>query len=571
MKHANTDMTNTGYTRETEELKTEHTTAATVQESELQEKAAATDQEQVEIVQHGVIDAEPVTAEEKIDADTARPILSEEEAKALKPILKRFMESYAKKPADLSDEAWLNGKLQEELPEKSPEEIQTMSREIIEGVQTFDTNLASVNEACDCGKTKEEWFRDKCQEAAVGMSVQDYGTYLGNIDEAIYWSNWHMPNAIFSNTGEINMNPNLDGFMAEQLTVNSFNLEAALHNSPYRAQVLTPVESTFAKNSVDVVIRDVRTEAQHIVRRYQLKFGKDPAATARYIKQGDYRGQRIVVPEGQADAVKGKLLSDRSVTEYIESPDGIRSKSFTKEEVKRLQKRLQEDKDAVWSNVSWNSYNTRELALQLGKQAAFTGVTAAAIGTGFHLAAKYMSGEEIDGEEVVETALTTGADAGVKAAAAGALKVGAEKGVVPILRKVPGGGLIGIACTAVEYAKIAAQYARGEISGMEALEKMGRVAVSTYYGLTWGATGAIVGAAALSWIPVVGPVVGGFVGGTIGYMAGSTWGEVVYEGAKKIGSVAKSVVKTAWNGIKSAGRAIGNAIESGLDKLLSWL
>lgn len=564
MKHANTDMTNTGYTREAEELKTEHTTT-TAQESELQEKAAVTGLEQADTAKHDVIEAEPVTAEEKIDADTARPILSEEEAKALKPILKRFMESYAKKPADLSDEAWLNGKLQEELPEKSPEEIQTMSKEIIEGVQTFDTNLASVNEACDCGKTKEEWFRDKCQEAAVGMSVQDYGEYLRSVDLALFrgetdiWAAMHN-----TETGALNMNPNADGFIAEQQAAATFNAEATLKNSPYRAEVLQPNGTRYGKNSVDIVIRDIRKDTHNIIRRYQMKFGQDADATVQYIKNGDYRGQRIVVPKGQAEAVKAKLSTDRNVTEYIESPDGVRSHPLSKEEAKAIQKEIRETNDLSYS--SWNSFNTRELALQIGKQAAFTGVAAATIGTGFHLAAKYMQGEKIDGEEVVETALTTGADAGIKAAATGALKVGVEKGMLPVLRGVTNNGLVAVACTGIESAKILGKYATGEISGMEAVEKIGRVAVSTWYGLSWGAKGALIGAAALSWIPIVGPIVGGFVGGTIGYMAGSKVGETIYEGAKKIGSVVKSAAKTLGNGAKSICSGVSSVIKS----LLPW-
>jgi hypothetical protein len=42
---------------------------------------------------------------------------------------------------------------------------------------------------------------------------------------------------------------------------------------------------------------------------------------------------------------------------------------------------------------------------------------------GFDVAQKLWNGEEIEAEEVAETALVSGADFGIKAAAAGALKV----------------------------------------------------------------------------------------------------------------------------------------------------
>jgi hypothetical protein len=514
-----------------------------------------------EYIETEVIETDNITIQGK-------PVLSEKDAAALQPIIKDFMASYAAKPADVTDETWLIEKLQAELPDKPVAEIRAMGQEILQEVARFDENLASVRTACDNGQTKEGWFRDKAQEAAIGISVNDYGAYLQQIDTALSQSNAAMAEAVLTKSGAINMNPNLDGFIAEQQTANSFNQAAALKNSPYRAEVLVPDGEGYGKNSVDIVIRDTRKMTQNIVRRYQLKFGQDAEATARYIQHGDYRGQRVVVPEGQSEGVQHCLDTQRKVSEYIESPDGVRSKPISKERAKRMQEEVQQGKGSP--NVSWNSYNTRELAFQIGKQAAFTGVVAAAIGTGFHLASKYIQGEKIDGEEVVATALTTGADAGIKAAATGALKVGVERGLVPVLRGIPNNGLVAIACTGIESAKILGQFADGKISGMEAVDKMGQVAVSTVYGLSWGAKGAAIGAVALSWIPLVGPVIGGFIGGTIGYMAGSKVGSAIYSGAKKIGKVAKSVAKTAWNGVKAGARAIGSGIKSVASTILSW-
>ena len=57
--------------------------------------------------------------------------------------------------------------------------------------------------------------------------------------------------------------------------------------------------------------------------------------------------------------------------------------------------------------------------------------------------------------------------------------------------------------------------------------------------MSWGLSGAVIGAAALAWIPIVGPFVGGLIGGMVGYMAGSKFGEAIYDGAKKILLTAK--------------------------------
>ena len=85
-----------------------------------------------------------------------------------------------------------------------------------------------------------------------------------------------------------------------------------------------------------------------------------------------------------------------------------------------------------------------------------------------------MNGEEIEGGEVVETALLTGADTGVKAAAGGALTVAAQQGVLPIIPPgTPPGTIAKIACVGIEDAKILWKAAKGEITMSEALEQMG--------------------------------------------------------------------------------------------------
>ena len=76
------------------------------------------------------------------------------------------------------------------------------------------------------------------------------------------------------------------------------------------------------------------------------------------------------------------------------------------------------------------------------------------IGAGMTVAQKVWNGEEIDGQEVVEAALTGGADFGVKAATAGALKVASEKEILSVIPKgTPAGTFANIAYVAVENVK----------------------------------------------------------------------------------------------------------------------
>ena len=502
--------------------------------------------------QENTFNAEPMPLTIPITITPAKNF-SEENARALKPIIQRFIQSYRQKPMDMTDESWLTTTLSEELPDEPPETIQAMTREICGGISAWNENIQSVRQACAQGQSTDSWLANKLQETAVGMNVAEYGQYLSNIDATLRANNEALINVIQTNSGAVNMNPNLDGFMAEQEIVNSFNREAALQNSSFRAEVLNPAPGeAYSKNSVDIVIRDTSKPEQNIVRRYQAKYGKDAKHTAKYLLDGDYRGQRAVVPKGQKGDVQSKLQekgSKQNATDYIESPDGkIRSKPISKEQAGQHRDRVQQGKKI--RRETWNSYNTRELALHIGKEAAFAGLAGAAIGTGFHLAVKVMSGEEITADEVIETALTTGVDTGIKTAAAGALTVGVRKGLVPMLAKgTPAGVIATVAAAGIESVKTIDKYMSGEITGREALDEIGRNSCA----MAVGTAGAIAAGAALGSVV---PVVGTFIGGVVGYMAGSEVGSTIYKGAKKLASVAVSAVSSVCSTVCDIGSSI---------------
>ena len=65
------------------------------------------------------------------------PISSEEMALNIKSITQRFLDSYTIKDSSQTDEEWLLQRFKEELPEKTEEEISTMSKEIISQVSVI--------------------------------------------------------------------------------------------------------------------------------------------------------------------------------------------------------------------------------------------------------------------------------------------------------------------------------------------------------------------------------------------------------------------------------------------------
>ena len=496
------------------------------------------------------------------------PISSEEMALNIKSITQRFLDSYTIKDSSQTDEEWLLQRFKEELPEKTEEEISTMSKEIISQVSVFDDNLADLNEYREAGGTNEEWVGNKLEEAAVGVSVTEFGEYLEEIDKVLAQNNQLLKDTVTKLDGTISQNNNLDGFIAEQLHVNSFNANAALENQTYRAKVLAPeAGQSYGKNSMDIVIRD----GNNTIHQYQSKYGKDATSTVNYNKKGNYNNQRRLVPEGQGDAVKRKF-PNKSVSEHIGGTGRVSTKSeaLSKEKVKKIQNRIQEKGSRAIPKQKWSSFSNRQLAINIGKQAALAGMGAAAIGVGFHIIAKILEGEEIKGSEVVKTAIVTGADAGVKAATAGALKVGVAKGLVPILAKgTPIGVITNIACVAIENIKILFKLAKGVITPMQALDLMARTTVSTITGMVAAGKGMFIGAALGLAFGPVGVIIGGIIGGTVGYLAGSTVGDLIYSGVKTVVSIAKEVVSSIWDGIESMVEGIGNALNSFGDWLFS--
>ena len=233
-----------------------------------------------------------------------------------------------------------------------------------------------------------------------------------------------------------------------------------------------------------------------------------------------------------------------------------------------------EAQSGKWNDLNWNEYKTKDLAIGIGKQAGQAALMGAAIGVGFDVAQKVWNGEEIKGEELVETAIVSGADFGVKAAAAGALKVGVEKGIVKAISKgTPAGTIANIAHVAIENVKIVGKMATGELTVKEGFEKMEQTTVATVAGIATSAKGAAIGMAIGTVFGPIGTAVGGFIGGTVGYMAGSKVGETVVKGVQKIREKTREVIKTVGNTVTNVVKSVASGVRSfcsGVRSLFSW-
>lgn len=131
--------------------------------------------------------------------------------------------------------------------------------------------------------------------------------------------------------GEVSKNPNLNGFIAENWHELTFNFNAKRAGSPYRAKALIP-EHGYAKNSIDLGI--YQNGIGRAVGRYQAKYGATPEATLQYKNHGDYRGQKLLVPEGQEQYINGSV-------NQMKATDGTASDPISKAKAVEMQNQMQ--------------------------------------------------------------------------------------------------------------------------------------------------------------------------------------------------------------------------------------
>lgn len=476
-----------------------------------------------------------------------------EDAKKTRGVISSFIHSYRDKSPDLSNNTWLCIEFSK-YPDiwSSEEELKHAADEIVEEVEIFESSQQELTEHHRKGLSTNNWLARKIEEGASTAGVTNFGAYASEIDTAIASANKANIDLLYRNDGQLNQQLNLDGFIAEQHHVDTFNLDAVAKSSEYRAEVLRPKPSqTYGKNSVDIVIKDGDGK---IVRRYQAKYGADADATDALLKKGDYRGQRKLVPKGQSENIPGS-------TETIEI-DGVESKPLSKQKAKERQCKAQEEAEA--KQYDWNETNRIDITKNIGKKAG----AAALLSVGFQgarilgrriwngITGKDNKSVEEDLQEFVQSSLKSATTSGLTVAISGAVTVAVKSGWLGnVLKNTPAGRIANAVCIGIENTKILYKFAKGEITGAEALNQAGSATCSLVGGLAGGTKGASIGAALGTVLGPVGTVTGGVIGGVVGGIAGSTVGEAIYEGGKKI-------VSTVAESVKSVGSAIYSGVSS---------
>ncbi|PKM31579.1 MAG: hypothetical protein CVV07_00235 [Gammaproteobacteria bacterium HGW-Gammaproteobacteria-11] len=427
----------------------------------------------------------------------------------------------------------------------SEEDLLSASKQVISTTASFNESRESLQTHIDKGRSKASWLAGEIEaKAAISGSVH-VGHYAGRIDQALADATKNARDMVTNLNGGISRSPNLDGFIAEQHHVDSFNIDAVSKGSGYRARV---VKST-GLNSVDIEIVDA---SGNVVSSYQSKYGSDANRTNVLLNRGDYEGQTPLVPEGQSKDIAGS-------TEVIEA-DGVSSQPLTKEEAKQRQEQAQQDSET--RQYDWSETNRSVIARQIGKQALIGSCIAVGM-QGTRILARRcwnsFNGRQnpsvnCDLKEFFESSLSASVNTGAQVAVSGALVVAIKNGWFgAALRNTPAGLITNIACVGLQNAKVLYKFGKGELSGEEAIDAIGNTTVTTTMAIAGAAKGAALGLAIGTVFGPVGIAVGGFVGGVAGGIVGGQIGNVVYEAGKK---VAKTATRVAVSLLDEMGRAV---------------
>lgn len=220
-----------------------------------------------------------------------------------------------------------------------------------------------------------------------------------------------------------------------------------------------------------------------------------------------------------------------------------------------LESSIEETKDELSiQEIEWTSSELRLLGKLTGDRAMLTGIQSAIA------FAEYepidLEDDSFKANESVALALETGKDAGLKAAAAGALSIAVQKNILHVtVVEAPAPIYANLACASIENVKTAMQLGDNRITESESVEQMAANTAVAISNLAFETAGRAVGGTVLSPIPG-GPIIGGMLGGLIGKavakMAGPHIRKKVEKASRPIATRAKQMVKQAHQAVNEA-------------------
>lgn len=516
-------------------------------------------------------------------------------------ILKRFVKNYAqekRKNKNIELEKWLFFRMKEEFPEKEDNLIEQDVKSLISGISLGKDRYEYIKKQRELGITPSDILAKEIAETTQGetkkevvaelknsieitekeninsmysmangveiapkiMAFDKMNRYFEGINETIARGNEKMIATITTKAGNINQNPQLDGFIFEQFHENTFNIDRVLkdvHN--IRAEALVPKPgTTYAKNSIDLVVKVAKDGKEVIVRKYQAKLSEN--AKMLY-ERGNYYFQRPLYGKGQENI-------GNTIIEY----EGISSKALSKVEAKKMQYEVQNGDISTVKQSFKKDVDVKILSKQLARQTMMSATVGMGAGMLFSAGEKIINGEEVEFEDVIVDGLKAGGSVGLSTAIAGGLKTAVEKGAVTGFtgRLLASNNVIGtIAFSAVSLLGVAYSVGSGDMSLKDGMRECTSILAGTYLGIKGSLVGMAIAGSVIATVGTVLAPVGAVVtavAGTIGYFVGSSVGSALAKGVSAIGSAIKDgvvgVVKAGYEAVKSVASGVASVVSS---------
>lgn len=184
-----------------------------------------------------------------------------------------------------------------------------------------------------------------------------------------------------------------------------------------------------------------------------------------------------------------------------------------------------------------DNFEFGDAVCDISKNAALAGAGGLAIASGL-TTLQDIRQKKLSKSQVLVKSLQNGQTAGLKIAISGALRVCTERRLLTLFGvRTPAVVYVGIASLSIEGVRILYQYFKGELTVLEAVDHMGRNSLSIITCIGFSTQGAVLGAAGLAVIPIVGPVTGAILGGMAGSIIGSKISDREYQYGKKMYSM----------------------------------
>lgn len=210
--------------------------------------------------------------------------------------------------------------------------------------------------------------------------------------------------------------------------------------------------------------------------------------------------------------------------------------------------------EPVAADTNWNKYALNGVISNIAAQASIAGLNGAMLTAGADMVLKATEKLSVTKKDIVEADLSGSLDTGLKVASTAALKIAADMGKIPLLKKTPIGTIANIACWGVESVKAITNFASGKKNAMQTVDHLGKAAISAVTGLVKKG----VDMAVWSRVPIVGPFIGMTTGTAVGDTASKKVGELLKVGFKKIRPIAATALETTKKAITATVDTVKN-------------